>query len=147
MLFRSDEPITSKNEDILGRTRFSDELGRALSTWKEEKSLVVALYGRWGSGKSSILNLVKEHIKESQEKKNPTMVYTASTAPPAGTGPETPSTSSNREPLTGNNTPWDGVARGPEGPWGWTNNIFQWITCACIVVLLGGLYVFIYRRS
>ena len=86
-------------------------------------------------------------LNPSSQKKNPTMVYTAATAPPSAPEPGTASSDSGREGLTGNNTPWDGIARGPEGPWGWTNNIFQWLTSACIVILLGGLYVFIYRRS
>jgi hypothetical protein len=86
-------------------------------------------------------------MNPSSQKKHPTMVYTASTAPLAATEPAATSSVAANTELSNNNEPWDGIARGPEGPWGWTNNLFQYLTAACIVVLLGGLYIFIYRRS
>ena len=86
-------------------------------------------------------------MNPSSQKKHPTMVYTASTAPLAATNPALTSSVAPNIESSSSNEPWDGIARGPTGPWGWTNNLFQYLTAACIVVLLGGLYVFIYRRN
>jgi len=45
-----DEPINSREEDRLGRSTFAEVLARALIEYPEASSLVVALYGDWGSG-------------------------------------------------------------------------------------------------
>ena len=56
--FSSDTPITSIKDDLLERSDFATSLSHALSSWKGKDSLVVALHGDWGSGKSSIKNMV-----------------------------------------------------------------------------------------
>ncbi|PHR28255.1 MAG: hypothetical protein COA36_06665 [Desulfotalea sp.] len=55
--FSSDRPITQIKEDLLGRAGFSEDLADAISSWHGNDSLVVALHGDWGSGKSSIKNM------------------------------------------------------------------------------------------
>ena len=42
--------------------------------WKEKEILVIALYGEWGSGKSSIINLAIESIKKSEQENKPTVI-------------------------------------------------------------------------
>ena len=37
-------------------------LARAIAAWRERDSLVVALYGGWGSGKTSIKNMTLETL-------------------------------------------------------------------------------------
>lgn len=56
----ADRPILTKAEDRLGRSPFADRLAAAIAAWKEDDSLVIGLYGVWGSGKSSVKNLVLE---------------------------------------------------------------------------------------
>ncbi len=63
-MFQNDIPIKTKSEDLLNRASFSERFGESLLEWDHENSLVIALYGSWGSGKSSIINLAIEHIKE-----------------------------------------------------------------------------------
>lgn len=65
-MFIADRPIETENHDFLGRTRFSKDLGQSIIAWGEKESLVIALYGEWGSGKSSVINLMKEHISNSE---------------------------------------------------------------------------------
>src|SRR6266850_659484 len=59
----ADRPISSRREDQLGRSSFASELATAICQWRERDSLVIALYGQWGIGKSSIKNLVLEDIR------------------------------------------------------------------------------------
>ena len=65
--FSADRPIISAKEDRLGRTVFAESLASAIKGWKGNDSLVVALYGSWGSGKSSIKNIVLESLRKSKK--------------------------------------------------------------------------------
>jgi predicted KAP-like P-loop ATPase len=60
--FAADRPIASRAEDLLGRVGFADSLASAIKGWRGKESLVLALYGPWGSGKSSIKNMVLESL-------------------------------------------------------------------------------------
>jgi predicted KAP-like P-loop ATPase len=62
-LFSADLPLERVADDLLNRKRFSEELARAVGGWVGKESLVVALYGEWGSGKSTIKNFVIEALK------------------------------------------------------------------------------------
>ena len=56
-MYYADDPITKPEEDRFGRNVFVDKLSNDITKWKgEDKSLVIALYGHWGTGKSSVLN-------------------------------------------------------------------------------------------
>ncbi len=68
-MIKSDAPIKTKKDDLLGRARFSEFLGKALLEWKSEDGIVIGLYGKWGSGKSSVINLAIEYIETETKKK------------------------------------------------------------------------------
>lgn len=61
-MFKPDQPIQSYKEDILGRKSFAQSLGNAILNYKEKDSIVIGLFGAWGSGKTSIINMALEHI-------------------------------------------------------------------------------------
>lgn len=61
-MFKPDQPIKSYKEDILGRRSFAQSLGNAILSYKEKDSIVIGLFGAWGSGKTSIINMALEHI-------------------------------------------------------------------------------------
>ncbi|WP_201509230.1 KAP family P-loop NTPase fold protein [Psychrobacter alimentarius] len=67
--FASDRPITKIEEDELDRSKFASELADALASWQGKDSLVVALHGSWGSGKSSIKNMALIRLDEISEDK------------------------------------------------------------------------------
>ena len=73
-MFVYDRPIKTEKDDFLGRKKFSRHLGKALLDWKEKESLVIAIYGKWGSGKSSLINLAVENIEKSNRKNKPTII-------------------------------------------------------------------------
>lgn len=70
--FSADRPITKLEDDLLGRAEFSKNLSDAISQWKGDDSLVIALHGYWGSGKSSIKNMALAYSK--QQKNSPTII-------------------------------------------------------------------------
>lgn len=55
--FTSDRPIATIDDDLLDRRNFAESLSKAISGWKGRDSLIIALHGDWGSGKSSIKNM------------------------------------------------------------------------------------------
>lgn len=72
MSYDKDKPIVVCSEDLLDRQCFSQEFGKALYEYNGADGLVVGLYGKWGSGKTSVLNMAKEEIKrliKEKEKK------------------------------------------------------------------------------
>jgi hypothetical protein len=62
--FSSDRPINKIEQDLLGRSGFSQDLAKALAGWHGNDSLVVALHGEWGSGKSSIKNMALNELEK-----------------------------------------------------------------------------------
>ena len=61
-MFKPDQPIKSHEEDKLDRFSFAQSLGNAILSYKEKDSIVIGLFGAWGSGKTSIINMALEHI-------------------------------------------------------------------------------------
>lgn len=61
-MFKPDQPIKSHKEDKLDRFSFAQSLGNAILSYKEKDSIVIGLFGAWGSGKTSIINMALEHI-------------------------------------------------------------------------------------
>lgn len=65
--FADDKPIYTDDKDLLGRSAFANNLAAAIASWKNKESLVIALMGAWGSGKSSIKNLALQHFSATPE--------------------------------------------------------------------------------
>jgi predicted KAP-like P-loop ATPase len=65
--FSADRPITSCGDDLLGRCNFAKSIAAAIRGWIGNDSLVIALYGSWGSGKTSIKNMAVETLRSSEE--------------------------------------------------------------------------------
>lgn len=64
-MFRPDLPIKTSKDDLLARASFSQALAEAILSYENKDSVVTALYGAWGSGKSSVVNMVLERIDEA----------------------------------------------------------------------------------
>lgn len=61
-MFDADRPILTSQEDRLGRTMFAAYLARSILDHLDPHSFVIGLYGAWGSGKTSLLNLALEEL-------------------------------------------------------------------------------------
>ncbi len=61
-MFDADRPIQKSTQDRLGRTTFAKYLARSILDNQSTESLVVGLYGGWGSGKTSVINLMLEEL-------------------------------------------------------------------------------------
>lgn len=65
--FSPERPIVSRQADELGRAPFAESIAAAIKGWTGKDSLVLALYGDWGTGKSSLKNLVVESLRSDRE--------------------------------------------------------------------------------
>lgn len=63
MDYIADRAIASINEDKLGRGCFAKQLGRTIYEYRGEDSLVIRLYGKWGIGKTPIINLALQEMR------------------------------------------------------------------------------------
>lgn len=76
MKYSTDKPIEKQEDDLLGRASFSNQLGKAIYGYEEESSLVIGLFGEWGTGKTSIINMVENEILRlsSNDNKEPFII-------------------------------------------------------------------------
>ncbi len=69
-MFKPDKPIETTDDDCLERSVFSRNFGKAILSYNKEDSIVTAIYGDWGSGKSSVINMTLEYIEKKSKNKN-----------------------------------------------------------------------------
>jgi len=62
-MFDADRPIVRSEQDRLNRTVFAQYLARCMLDHTSVESLVIGLYGGWGSGKTSLINLTLEELR------------------------------------------------------------------------------------
>ena len=61
-VFSADRPINSSNQDMLNRAGFAQAIATAIGNWRQRDSLVLAIRGPWGSGKTSVKGMVVEAL-------------------------------------------------------------------------------------
>lgn len=64
--YTGDRPITEEKDDKLGFSTLADQIALSLTQAKIENGFVVGIEGEWGSGKSSLINLIKNKIEKEQ---------------------------------------------------------------------------------
>ena len=78
-MFNPDRAIKHSSEDSLNRKGFANLIGEAILKSRRSDSLVIGIIGKWGSGKTSIVNLAIEHIEyfsaSNESVKKPIIVY------------------------------------------------------------------------
>lgn len=57
-----DYPIKSKDEDKLKRAPIAENVATIISNFKGSESFVIGIEGPWGSGKTSLINLILENL-------------------------------------------------------------------------------------
>lgn len=67
--FLQDEPIGSAAHDMYNRSKYVQNLALGLSRFPGSESLVVGIQGPWGSGKTSLKNMLIEQLVSASPKK------------------------------------------------------------------------------
>lgn len=66
MGIQNENPIKDKSKDKLKRNRFTANLATNINNYNYGESITIGLMGSWGSGKSSIINMLKDDIDLSR---------------------------------------------------------------------------------
>jgi predicted KAP-like P-loop ATPase len=69
-MFEVDSPIKKIKDDKLNRSDYCKALASAILNYPHKDSFVIGLYGKWGYGKSSVINMTIEHLKNGFNKKS-----------------------------------------------------------------------------
>jgi len=64
MIIHTDKPTLIKSEDCFQRYEFSKRIASIIASPKINKSLIVGLYGKWGEGKTSVMNFVQQELPQ-----------------------------------------------------------------------------------
>ncbi len=70
----SDRPSTDPAQDLFGHAPFARTLARAIRGYRSSDGIVLALYGPWGSGKSTVLAYVEHELEQGPEAERPVVV-------------------------------------------------------------------------
>jgi predicted KAP-like P-loop ATPase len=61
--YSSDAPLTDPSEDRFKRWPFAQRVAGVLSSRTDTASIVVGIYGAWGEGKTSVLNMIQKELE------------------------------------------------------------------------------------
>ncbi|MDK2126223.1 KAP family P-loop NTPase fold protein [Parachitinimonas caeni] len=70
----ADRPSSNPQDDLFGHAPFAESLANSICRYPGNDGLVLALYGPWGSGKSTVLNYVRYFLEQCPEAKQPAIV-------------------------------------------------------------------------
>ena len=75
-MYYSDKPILTSEEDSLKRKYFAELMAKALVNLQNSDTFTIGLYGRWGNGKTSLVNMMLKEIEKHQtEEENLIVVH------------------------------------------------------------------------
>ena len=64
--YLADAPVTDPAEDRFRRKPFAHRIADTIADRPDPTSLVVGLYGKWGEGKTTILNFIEDRLAENE---------------------------------------------------------------------------------
>ncbi|WP_027174624.1 KAP family P-loop NTPase fold protein [Desulfovibrio aminophilus] len=70
----ADRPSTDPREDLFGHAPFAKSLADSICHYPSSDGLVLALYGPWGSGKSTVLGYVGHYLERQPQENRPVVV-------------------------------------------------------------------------
>lgn len=62
-MFKPERAIETLDQDLLQRAPFAKSLAESIISYRDKDSIVLGLYGKWGTGKSSTINMCIDHIE------------------------------------------------------------------------------------
>lgn len=79
-MITTEAPVFKENEDLLGYYPFAEKIKNIIQGYASNpEPLTIGIYGKWGSGKTSLLNFIERHIelfdKEKEDKRYIKMHY------------------------------------------------------------------------
>jgi len=66
-IYSSDAPVHIQEEDGFSRWSFSERVAQVISKRSDPSSIVIGLYGKWGDGKTSVLNFIESSLASDEK--------------------------------------------------------------------------------
>src|SRR4051812_20317839 len=60
--YSADVPILNAVQDQFQRAPFARRIAETISSRSDPSSIIIGIYGPWGDGKSSVLNMIREQL-------------------------------------------------------------------------------------
>lgn len=70
----ADRPSSNPQDDLFGHVPFAESLANSICRYPGNDGLVLALYGPWGSVKSTVLSYVRNFLVQRPETEQPVIV-------------------------------------------------------------------------
>lgn len=65
--YSSDAPVHNQESDLFGRWHFSERVAQVIARRTDSSSIVIGLYGKWGDGKTSVLNFIETSLESNDD--------------------------------------------------------------------------------
>lgn len=65
--YSSDAPVYNEESDLFGRWHFSERVAQVIARRSDPSSIVIGLYGKWGDGKTSVLNFIESSLVSNND--------------------------------------------------------------------------------
>lgn len=65
--YYSDKPISDIKDDLFNRSKFAEELVGTFRELDNKECYTIGLYAKWGSGKTSTINLIRQMLKNEEK--------------------------------------------------------------------------------
>ena len=66
-MFNTDQSVSHTKDDILDRKNFIEKLSKAILKFEHSDSFVIGLYCGWGTGKTSIINMLLSELEPNKD--------------------------------------------------------------------------------
>ncbi|MDO8294006.1 MAG: P-loop NTPase fold protein [Gallionella sp.] len=70
----ADRPNSNPQDDLFGHAPFAESLANSIYRYPGNDGLVLAVYGPWSSGKSTVLSYVRNFLEQRPEAEQPVIV-------------------------------------------------------------------------
>jgi len=73
--FRGDSPLKNPSDDKLGHAPFAKDLAESIIKMIPSDGFVMAIYGDWGSGKTTVLHFIETYLNAMEKHEKPLIVH------------------------------------------------------------------------
>lgn len=64
--YHTDIPLDSPDDDLFGRNKFAENIAEVIASQPMDEKYVIGLYSPWGYGKTSVLNMMEDALKDKE---------------------------------------------------------------------------------
>ena len=70
-MINSDIPVKEVQNDLFGYASLAEKIASGIRNYQDKDGVVIGLYGQWGSGKTSMLNFIRNYLEKAGDQNAP----------------------------------------------------------------------------